>query len=441
MDSLSLTHPCPVYFFSKKYPEKVAIYAKNNVVTYQELNKRIAFFSTYLINTFSFNRSSPVTILMKDPVDIIVCFFSLIRIGVSVLILDPKSPSSKVSDVMKQANSQILIKEVTYKEDVAVQNEPILTLNQWVHVVPTSGSSGRPKLVVLSLGNYMAHVEGSQQQIPVLKTSVWHLVLPLSHVSGMSIVFRTVLNGGAISLEGSSAGPTHISLVETQFHRYAKEHLPFLKDISYILIGGSRVSDSVLEFSRIHNFESHIFPTYGMSELCSQIATRDVVLPHLTVKIKNGKVHVKGDSLFQGYLESSQCVLQLDEEGFYDTGDCGEIENRSLRVLGRSDRMFISGGENIYPEEIEQALRSLPYIQEAFVISVPDDVFQEKPIGFIKPFIKDFDVLKSDLNSLLSSYKIPKTYLPLPEKKESELKQSFENLLKSYQDIQKSVDN
>jgi len=115
-------------------------------------------------------------------------------------------------------------------------------------------------------------------------------------------------------------------------------------------------------------------------------ADSGVVLPYREVAIStDGEILVKGGCLFMGYLEENGVRTARDSEGWFHTGDMGELsEEGRLTVLGRKDSMFISGGENIHPEEIEKALTSLEGIEEALVVPAPDAEYGMRPVAWLK---------------------------------------------------------
>lgn len=126
--------------------------------------------------------------------------------------------------------------------------------------------------------------------------------------------------------------------------------------------------------------------------------------------VADGEILVKGAPLFQGYWKKENIVEKaLDKEGWFATKDLGANSQTSyVYILGRKDNLFISGGENIYPEEIERAILSLPYITEAYVIPVQDPEFGNRPVAFIPqeaPYT--LDTLKDHLRPLLPGYKLP----------------------------------
>jgi O-succinylbenzoic acid--CoA ligase len=152
-----------------------------------------------------------------------------------------------------------------------------------------------------------------------------------------------------------------------------------------------------------------------MTEMSSQIVTGHRVHPQAEVQIRNGEIWVRGPVLFQGYYTQEGGIhLPLNEEGWFVTKDLGKWENGQFQVIGRQDNQFISGGENIQPEEVEQILKDLLGLEEAYVVPITDEEFGSRPVAFLKPFIP-VEVVREKLMPYLPKFKIPiRTYL-LPE--------------------------
>ena len=129
----------------------------------------------------------------------------------------------------------------------------------------------------------------------------------------------------------------------------------------------------------------------------------------------DNEILVRGESLFRGYLVNHSVNLPVDSEGWFRTGDRGEVDGAGcLKVLGRKDLMFISGGENIYPEEIEYWLQELPDIQSAVVVSVPHPTFGCRPIAFVAAEQQQPEVWRRLLEKSLPKFKVPDQFYQWP---------------------------
>ncbi|MBS0627536.1 MAG: AMP-binding protein, partial [Verrucomicrobia bacterium] len=298
----------------------------------------------------------------------------------------------------------------------------------------TSGSSGHPKLVCLHFSHF---IESAQGSIPFLELEnnpgKWLLSVPLFHVSGLSILFRCLTTGSAILFPPLISLATHLSFVPTQLLRLLNkpEKIPFLR---CLLLGGAPISDTLLQKALRHNLP--IRTTYGLTETASSITMSHPSdslsslhlgkpLPGREVMIDDSnEILVRGKTLFSGYDLGSDLVLPLTQKGWFATGDLGTLTpDGNLIYKGRKDNLFISGGENIHPEEIEKELNALPNIITSVVIPIDDPEFGQRPIAFLHttklPSLKN---LQEALLSKLPKFCIPVQIHPFPEELKLDLK-------------------
>jgi O-succinylbenzoic acid--CoA ligase len=134
-------------------------------------------------------------------------------------------------------------------------------------------------------------------------------------------------------------------------------------------------------------------------------------LPHREISISDdGEILVRGETLFAGYVEGEVVDRPLDADGWFRTGDLGELDvSGNLRVRGRKDNLFTSGGENVQPEEIEEALCRLEGVEDAVVVPVPDAEFGFRPVAFVRTAggVVEPELLSLELERTLPRFKIP----------------------------------
>lgn len=316
-------------------------------------------------------------------------------------------------------------------------------------LILTSGSTGEPKAAQLSMGNYIANACASNARVPLRGGDCWLLSLPLHHVSGISTLIRCAMAGATVFIperesplfESLRAYPvTHVSLVAAQLHRLLSEleGIKQLQKLKAVLAGGGPVPRSLID--NAHDAGVPIYLTYGMTETASQIATNtpdcppakrytagQALLPDSLRIDENGEIQVRGPSLFQGYLDSVGLSLPLTADGWFRTGDLGRLDAGGyLLVTGRLDNMFISGGENIQPEEIEQALMNIAGIEQAVVVPVDDEVYGARPVAFLRCAGESIagDEIVRVLKGVLPGHKVPRTFFPWPGELPATLKPS-----------------
>ena len=309
-------------------------------------------------------------------------------------------------------------------------------------IIFTSGSSGVPKAALHTFGNHYYSALGSNANIALRPCDRWLHSLPLYHVGGLSILFRCLLAGAtvALPLPGTSLGEsiasfgvTHVSLVSTQLSRLLRESVD-LGGLEAVLMGGGPVPPSLVDEALAR--ELPLYTSYGLTEMASQVTTTPpgacpeqlrtagLVLPNREISVsESGEILVRGETLFAGYAEGEELDRPVDEEGWFHTRDFGELdESGYLRVGGRMDNLFISGGENVQPEEIEEALCRLEGVDEAVVVPVPDEEFGARPVAFVRINDAEPRDLAGELEPVLPRFKIPISFHPWPEETRSGLK-------------------
>ncbi|HQU74972.1 MAG TPA: o-succinylbenzoate--CoA ligase, partial [Calditrichia bacterium] len=257
-------------------------------------------------------------------------------------------------------------------------------------IIFTSGSTGEPRGAVHTLANHLHSAAGSAANIPLQPGDAWLLPLPLFHVGGLAIWVRCLLAGACVEIptsknligEIATGRISHLSLVATQLKRLMDEHPTeaALAGVKVLLLGGSAIPRALLAEGFRRGWP--LVTSYGSTEMSSQITatrpggswqdllTSGSVLPGRELSIApDGEILVRGETRFLGYFRDGRIEDPCDSQGWLHTGDTGFLdEGERLTVRGRLDNMFICGGENIQPEEIEQILRAQPGVGEALVV-------------------------------------------------------------------------
>ncbi len=351
------------------------------------------------------------------------------RAACSALISEDEEVLQAVGADLHGPEPEDLLRECTQRKG------PMdIPLERPATIIFTSGSTGVPKAALHSFGNHLHSALGSNANIALKPGDRWLHSLPLYHVGGLSIVFRCLLAEATVTLPEpetplaeaiTSLGATHISLVSTQLSRLLREAAD-LTGLEAVLMGGGPIPPSLVDEALSRGLPVHT--SYGLTEMASQVTatppgasseelrTAGRVLPHREVSIsERGEILVRGETLFAGYADGEKIDRSLGAGGWFYTGDLGELdENGYLRVRGRMDNLFISGGENIQPEEIEEALCGLEAIEEAVVVPVPDEEFGARPVAFVRMDggVRD---LSRELEPVLPRFKIPISFHPWPE--------------------------
>ena len=266
------------------------------------------------------------------------------------------------------------------------------------------------------------------------------LSLPLYHVSGISLVFRNFLSGATLVIPQDNVITTtlledkkisHVSLVFTQYSRLLNAfNKRILITLKAVLLGGSSFPSISLKKGIEKNLPLYL--SYGLTEMSSAVCCNPLLkthnikscghlLPFRKLKIdKRGEILVSGKTLFKGYYCTKNQVL-IPRKRWFKTKDLGIFFSKEgLFLQGRKDRLIITGGENIQPEEIEQILLSIEGVNQALILGLPDKEFGQKIVAVIRSdSFLCLDELANKLSQHLPRYKLPKAYLPWPKALES----------------------
>ena len=318
-----------------------------------------------------------------------------------------------------------------------------LEINQLPSImIPTGGSSGKIRFAIHTWETLTASVQGFQQYFELDKINSF-CVLPLYHVSGLMQFMRSFTTGGKLAIRSFKALESgekfdikpekfFISLVPTQLQRLLQnpDTANWLGRFRAVLLGGAPAWPELLETAR--NYQIKLAPSYGMTETASQIATlkpedflagnnsSGQVLPHAKITIRSakgeilcynkiGNILVSAKSLALGYYPDNfgdSEYLQLDDLGFFD-------ENNYLNIVGRSGDKIITGGENVFPAEVEAAIRTTNLVADVAVIGLLDKDWGQVVTAIYVPTNSAVTVtdLQAAITDKLSKFKQPKNWV------------------------------
>ncbi|MFI5334607.1 MAG: o-succinylbenzoate--CoA ligase [Chlamydiales bacterium] len=419
---------CPIHDTAERFPTACALRSDTLHLTYKELDAGISSFSSQL-QELGVKRNSRVAFIATSSWQTVLLFFALFRLGAVAVPLSARLPESGIihlcnalaPDLFLEAGSLTLGKSPCTPAEIDEDKVSLL--------MSTSGSSGSSKFVALTFKNLYLSAVGSMEKLPLVEEDRWLLSLPLFHIGGIAILMRAFFAGLTVQLSTLPLmeAITHhkidfLSLVPTQLYRILEQ--PDILPLKGMLMGGAPFSTTLLKTAIDKGYP--LFTSYGMTEMSSQITldltphknSSGFVLPYRELKIEGEAICVRGPTLFQGYWDKEKgLTLPLDADGWFHTYDRGRYGDAGeLIVMGRADSLFISGGENIYPEEIESALMALPGVLEAVVVPIDDKEFGQRPAAFIQtrtPFSEE--KIRQKLRKALPGFMIPKRIYPLPQ--------------------------
>lgn len=284
---------------------------------------------------------------------------------------------------------------------------PVPAAPDAVVCVATSGSSGLRRLVPLTMANVTASVAASQRRLGTGVGDRWLLTLPLEHVAGLSVLYRSFAAGGTVVVADferrarllDATTPTVASLVPTMVHRMLDEDPDRLAAIDLVLVGGGPLRSGVID--RAASAGVTLVPSYGSTETASQVAT---VVPGTRVAHPGyvgppldgfdvalddaGVITVDGPAVFGGYLGGPS------RRSAHRTGDLGRFEaDGGLTVVGRADDVVVSGGENVSLGAIADRIDRIDGVDDVAVVAIGSDEWGSEVCALVATELPDAEIL------------------------------------------------
>ena len=452
-------------------PDKVALVMGDRWLTFENLYQQAIIRADSMRSANIPIHSGARVALMADSfLRTLFTLHALIQIGAVIVPINTRLTAHEIEFQVQQAQCDFLlynelefsdtarsfdlpgIKVLSFAEAVHsdhMVSQPLRSVNldDPLAIIHTSGTSGRPKGAVLTAGNFFYSAMASAYHLGHAPDDRWLCVLPLYHVGGLSILIRGILHGVTVDLlprfdmdavnHALDTLPiTHVSLVPTMLHRLFESRSTWPESLKMILLGGAAASPELLAHAREAGVP--VATTYGLTEACSQVATllpEDVLrkpdsvgkpLMFTTVRVVDvegaptvpgeyGEIVVSGPTVMQGYYDNPEETSRTLRDGELHTGDIGYLdEDGDLFVVQRRSDLIVSGGENVYPAEVEQVLRQHPAVLEACVVGADDAEWgqQVAAVVVLKPEIQiDAAALIVFCRERLAGYKLPRRVL------------------------------
>jgi O-succinylbenzoic acid--CoA ligase len=463
--------------FALMSPDRPALYVDNRVVGYGELCERVEETKRGLAG-LGVGAGDVVAALLDNGLAYVELLHAMAKRGATILPLNTRLTPAEIAFQLEESGAKWLINTAgtlghlaaasvegvegagsLCQVELSASSEPALASyaagvelpegpgaatdpEAILALVYTSGTTGRPKGVMLSQRSFYWSAVGSALHLGVEADDRWLACLPLFHVGGISILVRSALGGSAAIIHSGfdpdvvnqaldEEAVTLISLVPTMLKRLldvrGEKRAP--SSLRGVLLGGSGCPRGLVKRARALGFP--VAYTYGLTETASQVATQPLAtarcegaegllaLPGISVRVVDaagarvrggpGEILVRGPILMNGYLNQPAGAALRD--GWLHTGDAGvEDADGSLRILDRRSDLIISGGENIYPAEIESVLLEHPGVSEAVVTGRVDREYGSRPTAWLvaEPgHHADAAELRGFCESRLARYKIP----------------------------------
>ena len=391
--------------------------------------------ATELYLKFTHLSNPKIIIAERSPVRFLASFIAACAAKCPVFLCNPDWSQDEWEQVLNLVQPDIVLgidhnfpKSSTTNHQLPISN---------TIMIPTGGSSGKIKFAIHTWQTLTASVQGFTEYFSINQVNSF-CILPLYHVSGLMQFMRSFTTGGKLVITSSKLLETSqlphinpaeffISLVPTQLQKILQnpELSQWLSKFSTVLLGGAPAWDELLEKARFNQIR--LAPTYGMTETASQIATlkpdeflqgkfnSGKILPHAKIIIDNqpGNINIHSQSLALGYYPQ----LWENKDNFV-VDDIGFLDNQGyLHIIGRNSDKIITGGENVYPIEIESAIRKTQLVIDICIIGIADKHWGQALTAIYIPSHQNISHLEiqTQLKNQLGKFKIPKYWISLPE--------------------------
>ena len=435
---------------AEHYPNRICI----NEYTYNDIYRGVV----HVARKLELLGASRIAILSDNSVTMAIYVLATMVVHKELLLLNVHLKPKEIENQLAQLDVTTVLHSVERREQLPnsistivfesleriLSDEEVEDTFDWTFedrdiaaIMNTSATTGQFKSVPLRWGQIRAHVQASKEVLGKTEQDNWLMVLPLFHVSGLSILMRSLYNGTAVTILPKYDESQVLKLIEseninmmslvptilTQLEPSITHH-----KLRVILLGGEFIPMALIDACEKKSLP--IYKTYGMTETFSQSVTfsvldyphkRDSVgkpLPGMQVRIDKpdadgvGEIHLTGPMVMTGYIDKEPI------DGDLNTDDIGYVdEDGFVYILNRRKDLIISGGENIYPKELEDLVYTLPSVKECAVVPVPDPKWGQVPALFVA--FHDGESMTSDeilsfMTNSLAKYKIPKYVKILP---------------------------
>ncbi len=356
----------------------------------------------------------PVPVVGVNSLDTVITLYALLERRVPALLLHSRLTAAERDALLRDAAAA-----------------GALPVDDAAAVLHTSGTTGRPRAAVLTRAALEASARASEANLGWYDDDCWMLCMPLAHVGGLSILTRCLVARRALALEPGFdlAGfpqalndryVTIVSLVPTMLTRILDSHPMWQAPATLraILLGGAPAPRRLLLRARERRLP--VLVTYGLTETCSQVTTTPYALRHtagdhgvgtalpgIEVRVRGGQIEVRGPVLMAGYWTEPL----LSPGAWLPTGDLGAIDAQGfLHVHARRHDLIVTGGENVYPVEVENALESCPGVRAAAVFGLPDPTWGQAVAALLvgDPALAGATTLLDHLAGRLAPHKRPR---------------------------------
>ncbi|WP_134644391.1 o-succinylbenzoate--CoA ligase [Weissella cibaria] len=438
-------------------PDRMAIRFGDVTLTFAEMRKRVLQIAGQIAKHVDNNER--IALITPNNLTGYLMILAIQQLDKTVVLLNRRLSPREMDFQLADATITTILQDDTFvgglanvhqlnfSEILATEAEPIVPiatfdLDKVTSIMYTSGTTGNPKGVMQTFGNHFYSAVGSALNLGLTPNDVWLAAVPIFHISGLSIMMRSLIYGMGVVLyerfdvdrinhELLTGQVTTISVVPVMLKQLLAQ-LPagsvYHERFRTMLLGGGPTDLTTLGKAIAAGIE--IVQSYGMTETASQVialdassATRklgsagkplfpvEVRIQKVNDADKVGRIQIKSPTLAVGYLNCPDKYAEAFVDGWFDTGDMGWLDDDGfLYVEGREGDMISSGGENVFPDEIESVYGEADAIAQISVVGIPDDRWGAVPVAFVMfkdEQTMDFATLRNFGRERLAHYKVP----------------------------------
>jgi O-succinylbenzoic acid--CoA ligase len=440
---------------SSSNPDRTALVSEGRAWSFAQLDADVTRLARQLAS-FGVVHGDRIATLLHNSATAAILPHALLRLGATLVPLNVRLSPAEIEWQIADASPRLVIvgsrtrslagnagDKVVDVEELNAAQEVMAELrmehdgDSVLAIIYTSGTTGQPKGAMLTVSNFWWSAIGSALNLGTRDDDRWIACLPLFHVGGLSIVIRAAIYGitavvqdgfdaAAVNADIDDNGATIVSVVSVMLDRMIEQRGSdtYPSTLRCVLLGGGPAPAPLLQ--RCGRLGIPVVQTYGLTETCSQVATLSPeeaqhrlgsagkpLYPN-AVRIDTGnggegEILVRGPIVMSGYLDREDATTKTIVDGWLHTGDIGRIDaDGFLYVLDRRDDLIITGGENVYPAEVEAVLLGHGAVTEAAVVGIADEKWGQRVVAFIvSPTPIDTEELAAHCRLYLAGYKVP----------------------------------
>ncbi|MEX0894272.1 MAG: AMP-binding protein, partial [Balneolaceae bacterium] len=456
--------------YSLPHPELNFLASENRIYDYKNLYAFCNWFAGKL-KKYTIDEEHPLALFSHSSDELVFTISACWLLRIPFIPISPKMSHPELQQLLEEIESPVAVKDAKTRSRLRripgftipskqlnreAEADPLLFSNRYPKKIlgyfQTSGSTGTPKIVPILRRQVLFAAKSSAENFKPDENRYWLLCLPLNHVGGISIILRCLLYHAAIyRMSGYEAGKVAGYLSENKLFQVASLVPTMLKrllqntafhvhgEFKAILLGGGPIHSILIEEAVKRGIP--IVTSYGMTETFAQIVANPMLKPSgmylpkssvgkifkpNEIQVRNdrgevlpanepGLIWLRGPQVFNGYLRQELTGKAFDKDRWFKTGDIGKLNRfQHLFIETRRTDLIITGGENVNPYEVEEALEKLEGIHEAAVIGIEDEEWGQRLVAFIHPSEppdEDDDLntekIRASLKKSLSGFKVP----------------------------------